>query len=364
MVWFGSLDHNIVPRPDVLRNKTVFVGGAGASREVGLPTGSELKPVIADKLNIKYKFSEPYIPVTGDAAVAGALAQYAKQSQKDVNALLHEAWKIAEAMPQALSIDNFMDAHRKNVGIQLCGKLAIAQAILEAEANSQLFFDDQRQEKYDPKKLTDTWYENFFKLLTENVGVEDIETIFENISFVLFNYDRCVEHFLFHSLQNYYRIGQPDASFLLEKLKISHPYGSVGPLRSHGPGVPVTFGDWRRRDLLEIAGQIKTFTERVEDEVARDAIRLQIQAANTIVFLGFAFHPLNMELITPEIKSDATRIFGTAMGISDADVTVVMSDIQRMLEKETVKPTLDIHINNSLSCASLFTHYWRSLSRR
>ena len=49
--------------------------------------------------------------------------------------------------------------------------------------------------------------------------------------------------------------------------------------------------------LLEIAGQLKTFTEQSRDEAADEAIRGHIQEAGTIVFLGFAFHDLNMSLL-------------------------------------------------------------------
>ena len=34
--------------------KTVFILGAGASKEVGLPTGSELKKLIAKNLDIEF----------------------------------------------------------------------------------------------------------------------------------------------------------------------------------------------------------------------------------------------------------------------------------------------------------------------
>jgi hypothetical protein len=268
------------------------------------------------------------------------------------------------AMPQAISIDNFMDAHSENSALQLCGKLAIAQAILEAEANSKLMIDDRSQEQFDPKKLSNTWYENFFKLLGENVRVGDLGKIFENVSFVIFNYDRCVEHFLFHSLQNYYRIAPNHAYDLLESLKISHPYGCVGPLFVRGDGPNVTFGGRHRSmNLVNIAGQIKTFTERVEDEAARDSLRTQVQEADTLVFLGFAFHPLNMELMTSDVKSECERIFGTAIGISQADLDVIQFDTHKMLNRHWGSG-LQMHLDNKLTCAELFTNYWRSLSRR
>ncbi len=345
--------------------KTVFVVGAGASREAGLPTGDELRPIIADKLNLKYDWtSDPLSPKSGDRAIAGALFQYSRQTQQDMNTFLPEAWKISEAMPQAISIDNFMDAHSDNFGIQLCGKLSIVQAILEAETNSKLMIDERKQKPFDPNRLSGTWYEAFFKMLTENVRLKDIDDIFKNVSFTVFNYDRCIEQFLFKSLQNYYRIDSNDAFTLLERLNINHPYGSVGQLLTRGPGGAVSFGGQNRGiNLIDIASQIKTFTEQVEDEAARDALRAQVQQADTLVFLGFAFHQLNMELITPETKSECQRTFGTAFGISEADIDVIQFDIHKMLNRQWGSG-LQIHLNNKLTCAELFPNYWRSLSQR
>jgi hypothetical protein len=250
-------------------SKTVFVVGAGASKEAGLPVGAELKQIIASKLKFEYRYG--YELLRGDPELAEVLTNYAQQNRQDPNLYFQEARKIAEAMPQAFSIDTFIDAHRGNIALELCGKLAISHSILEAENSSKLYFNLFEQQNFQPEKLSNTWYENFFQLLTESVRVEDLEKIFDSVSFVVFNYDRCIEHFLYHSLKNYYRIDEIDTINLLERLKISHPYGLVGPLMSPDPRTVVTFGARHRGiNLREIAGQIKTFTERVEDEAARD----------------------------------------------------------------------------------------------
>ena len=78
------------------------------------------------------------------------------------------------------------------------------------------------------------------------------------------------------------------------------------------------------------------------------------------MFLGFAFHELNMELLSPGVRSNATRYVGTAMGISDADVeTINAADIRGMFRT----PSALLRVNNKLTCHALFEEYWRSLSR-
>jgi hypothetical protein len=97
----------------------------------------------------------------------------------------------------------------------------------------------------------------------------------------------------------------------------------------------------------------------MEDDAALTAIRREVHEAETIVFLGFAFHELNMELLSPEEPSIVKRFFGTAKGISDTDAPTVDADIRNMLKKFAGGPG----INNKLKCCALFDEYWRSLSR-
>jgi hypothetical protein len=348
-------------------SKTVFIVGAGASHEAGLPTGAQLKAVIAEKLNITYKIGINLTsPDTGDAAIAWALTQYVRNTTGDINPYLFESWKIQDAMPQALSIDNYMDAHSSNAALVLCGKLGIARAIIDAERKSRLFVDDRPGTSpiFDHSKVRDTWYLKFFQLLAESVKKEDLGDLFANISFVSFNYDRCIEHYLYHALRNYYNVGEADAQRVMTGLTISHPYGMVGSLPWQGQA-SVVFGGRMNMPLLDIAKELRTFTERMEDAETLAAIRRQIQEAETIVFLGFAFHPLNIELLTPGGKSKAKRVFGTAKGISDADVEVITQGLTEVLRAGTKggKDAFKIALRNGLTCDQLFGEYWRSLSQ-
>ena len=121
----------------------VLVVGAGASKEVDLPLGAELKGTIAKALNIRYE--NGHRRVSGDGLIDEAFRTLAKSlpapQTNDINPFLHSSRHIAGAMPQALSIDNFIDSHRGDERIAICGKLAIVRAILDAEKQSKLFVD-------------------------------------------------------------------------------------------------------------------------------------------------------------------------------------------------------------------------------
>lgn len=346
----------------MFREKTLFVVGAGASQEVGLPVGGELKEVIARKLAIKF---EMYQPVSGDLGILDALRVYAKESgdkNGDVNPYLHAGRQISGAMPQAISIDNFIHDHQSNHEIEICGKLAIVRSILEAESNCQLHVDPGNiYNTINFERIKDTWYTKFFQRLHEQQPKRNLAYLFENVSFIIFNYDRCIEHFLYYALQNYYGVESSQTAKLLETLEIFHPYGTVGSLPWQEAQGAIPFGSHTQSGdrLLTLAAQIKTFTERLEDAPTLSAMRRLVCDAQAIVFLGFAFHPQNLELIDPDRETNVRNIFATTKGISDSDCPVVKGQLEELIHKK--KTATNFHMKNGLTCSELFSEYWRSL---
>jgi len=102
----------------------VLVVGAGVGPEANLPTGMELKEKISEALDIKY---DDYRPIGGDLEIHEAfrhLAGLTGTGWQDIGPFIRSSWFIRDAMPLAISIDHFIDAHRGDKNIALCGKLA------------------------------------------------------------------------------------------------------------------------------------------------------------------------------------------------------------------------------------------------
>jgi hypothetical protein len=357
----------------MFESETVFVIGAGASHEVGLPIGSGLKKQIAEKIDIR--FEDGWTQSSGDRQIMNVIKEHSRSPQSlntDPNAYLHCAWQIRDAMPQAISIDNYLDAHRGNKLIEFCAKLGIVKSILEAERESTLYVDYKRAERLDLSRLSDTWYNGFFQLLSERVALGEIDHIFDNVTFISFNYDRCIEQYLYFALQNYYSLSPEKTKELMAKVRILRPYGSIGPLPLQVPqSVGVAFGlpnsngipyGSESGNILDMATQIKTFTEQVEDRVALNAIKSAIQQAETLVLLGFGFHPQNLELIAPKLPSMTERVFATAKGISKSDCAVVAAELSNMLQNPNLEHDLQIELRSDLTCSQLFSEYWRSIA--
>lgn len=344
---------------------TLYIVGAGASSEVNLPTGDKLKSKISSSLNIK--FSDGFSQSSGDKDILQALRLYVKSynfPSEDINPHLHACWRIRDAMPQAISIDNFIDTHSGDKKIELCGKLAIVRSILNAEKDSSLYISKSNiYNKMDFQSLENTWYSSFLKLLTENCNVKKIPERLKSISLIIFNYDRCIEHFLYYALQNYYGISPEEAGKLVNEMNIYHPYGVVGSLPWQGEQGMEFGADPHPQVLLQLAGQIKTFTEGTDEKSSEiTAIRNHVSIANNIVFLGFAFHKLNMKLMSKQLSipnpSEATNYFASALGISNSDCKIIRIDLKGF----TGRDANQMEVNNKLTCAAFFKEYWRSLS--
>jgi len=343
-------------------DKTVFVIGAGASKEAGLPTGEELKSEICNLLDISFDFAQQK---SGDYLIADTLRDIVRTDDGrsgDIDPYLHQARHISKALPLAISIDNFIDSQRENKKIELLGKLAIIRAILKAEKESKLYYKKDRVDSsIDLNLLHDTWYLPFFQLITENCEVSDLEDRFQSIALIIFNYDRCVEHFLIHALQKYYPVNESEAADLISRISIYHPYGSVGNLPSIGGGQTIEFGAEPRKDqLLKLTSVIKTFTESADPESSEIlAIKEHMNVASKLVFMGFAFHKINMSLIAPintASKSKALHCYCSTFGISNSDEIVIIEQIKKMYKRNIPVHTAPVTSFN------LFKEYWRSLA--
>jgi hypothetical protein len=182
----------------MLRVPTVLVIGAGAGVDVNMPLGDRLSHLIGEKLRIK--FEEGGRQTGGDPLIMEALRKHAAADQQDPNLYRRVAFNVADGIVYSRSIDSYLHAHKDNKLLQVCGKLAIAHAILEHEKGSALAVRN-RQFRADTK-VNQSWLCSFMYGLQERIVVnENLGDIFKHLTIVNFNYDRCVEHFLFYAIQ-------------------------------------------------------------------------------------------------------------------------------------------------------------------
>jgi hypothetical protein len=214
----------------MLSKQTVLVLGAGASFEIDMCLGETLMKEIGHQVNMQFEAGHRK---GGSDVIYEALRKLAIQSKQDINVLHAAGRQIARGISTAGSIDNYIHHHRNDAAIKAVGKIAIVNAILQYERKSKVFIDETKHPKVfrDVDGLEKTWLHSFFRLLGEGIVVaETLEGIFDNVSVINFNYDRCFEQYLWLSLQNRFSIGDEAATALMKKLRIHHPYGTVARL--------------------------------------------------------------------------------------------------------------------------------------
>jgi hypothetical protein len=335
----------------VLKNETVFVVGAGASKEFGFPVGAELAIRISEKLNVLFDDWGQRI-TAGDASLFQNVAR-----GRDARATQKAAWLIRDGIILANSIDDFLDIHRHDEEVVRYGKAAVVKCILEAERSSKLFFEQSHSRtSIDFKASADTWLVKLMRLLGKQLPKADRKKIFEKCTFVVFNYDRSIEHFFVHALQRVYDIDLNEALDIVGGAKIFHAYGATGQFGSGPRSVP--FGAEGVNHCEIGSTSIKTYTETVESDQIREAIA----TAQSIIFLGLAYHDQNLRLLCEDDKLQIKDILGTALYRSDTDIAAIQAQIAQWAEPK-YKSTLLKHIRvaNKFTASQMFDDYSKFL---
>jgi len=342
----------------MFKRRTLFIVGAGASQEVGFPLGATLARSIGQRL----------VHQTDEATRRSIYAdpkfyqQLRRTYPNEINEYFAAARRITEGIQLANSIDDFLNIHSADDRIKSVGKAAIVRSILEAERASNLFVDQSNiYNKLDFSNVEGTWFVKLMRVLGPDIPLKYVEALFDQVMFIVFNYDRCLEHFLIHALQALYGISADAANKIVGRISIVHPYGAVGELDR----VPFGGPDVNEPNYFELASRIRTYTEQIEDGDIVETMHEMMQIAQCVVFLGLSFGEQNMDLLKPKAQIERKPVFGTAYGLSKSDREVVTSRIMRMMKPPppaTVYTDSLVQLGIDVKCARLFDEYARSLS--
>lgn len=254
----------------MITRPTVFILGAGASYNFGYPLGKNLVDIILknfDPDNEKNSLN---------------LFEGLGFSRDEILAFRNEL--LFSAAP---SIDTFLEPRQEEE--RYLGKLAIAYALIPFEQTAPLFYDG-------------SWYSTLLNKIQPNF--DDFEK--NQISFITFNYDRSLEHFLMTALKNRFKKTETEVAEKLKKIPIVHLYGKLANLTWENNGVDNFKRDYNPEItphlLRKSSKSLKIIYDKVEItdpdfKQARDLIK----AASRIYFLGFGFHKDNLERL--RIKS-------------------------------------------------------------
>lgn len=343
---------------------TVFVVGAGASAELGMPFGDDFKTAISKKITFQFTDHLSNGLQSGDPLILQIFNDLGwNRGNIDIRDYLEQAWSISNALPMVSSIDSYIEMHHDNKKIELISKLSIVRTILEAERSSKLYYLPHNKNEFSLIPLTNTWLAKFVRLLTSRVPKSDIESIFDNISIICFNYDRCIEQFLALALEYAYLIKENEAREIVKKLRIYHPYGTVGDLPWQEKNqFEITFGkEINAQQLYEQTKKIKTYSEQTEEQETLNEIKNEVQNAQTLIFLGMAYHEQNLNLLMPDGKANTRRVFGTSLGISESNREIHKSELRRFLG-DVGREMNHVYLQN-LECSKFLDEYSKSIAQ-
>lgn len=256
----------------MITKNTVFILGAGASADFGFPLGERLR-------------EEIYSNLLKNAADVTSLAQALVGVWKDeVNDYKRTIAKFAEALRHAsdYSVDAFLE-NFPNTYLKI-GKMTIAQVLVKYENHDRLFEGD-----------------NWYRILVNKMKIGcTIDNFHQNkVSFVTFNYDRSLEHFLYTVLCSFHeKANESWAANVIKQIPIVHLYGKLDPLpwENSELGKGRTYGrQYSHAQFKEYKDGIGIVFESISEGTKSnfDKATALLEVAERIYILGFGFDSEN-----------------------------------------------------------------------
>jgi hypothetical protein len=284
---------------------TVLVLGAGASVPYGFPSAEELKRLICGAFDIQ---TNPH-----PAQFLADRYDYSLEQFAEFREALSKSGKT--------SVDEFLEHRKEFVDV---GKLAIAYCLIPYENENNLFLTEARR--------GGDWYQYLFNKLNAPFH----EFAGNQLSVVTFNYDRSLEHYLLTTLQNAYGRSYEECAELVAKIPIVHVYGQLSrvpyPKPDSRPYYP-------KAELSMSAGNAAQGIKILHDADPKfeEAHKLLIQA-KTICFLGFSYHPVNVQRLALRGALSQGIVFGSALGLVDSEMSDIAGRLRQLLSNNV---TLD-----------------------
>lgn len=318
----------------MLRHKTVFVIGAGASDDLGMPLGTKLRSQISNYLR----------PITIDtigqikaphsfqmAIVADCNARgIANLNNRELMPYIEAAQKIGRDVFLFRSIDELIEHYGNDQITVFVAKAAICHTILEAERGSTLLSkSDSGKFDLNHEKLekSDAWIRELWFILRNGSRAESPQDVLNNSHFIIFNYDRCVEIFLMLAIGSIFNISDQDAGNLVTNASIVHPYGRIGSIQGYSGAVPYGQAE-NERNVYDMVQNIKTYGESQIDPTIMSKIDGMLIDAVNVIFIGFAYYPQNMRFFNRPESNHQPRTYGTVCGIYEENWGDIESSIR------------------------------------
>jgi hypothetical protein len=267
---------------------TTFIVGAGASTDYGFPLGSNLAKRISSELM--------------DAT--SLLRSWLQEAEFEAEALENFAKRLKNSGLK--SIDAFLE-NNNSPELLAIGKSCIAALILEGEEKclkNDLLFAGAPD---------DHWIRHVWNCLHSGSSKQTLHD--SRLSFVTFNYDRVIEHFLQTVIENAFGMSREEAVTIREQaIPIVHLHGSLGQL---------PFGSTKNLPdgLRTAAAGIRVVHDAVaDDDPEFSKARHLLDEAMNVCLVGFGYDRTNAERLRLRKQRDQKfQMHGSAFGLHEGE---------------------------------------------
>jgi SIR2-like domain len=316
----------------MLNGNTLFVVGAGASKEFNLPIGSELNSLIRRRLTLYDAANKVHEP---NRDLLLKLIDLARSLRFENYHLVKIAVQIKDGLPHAKSIDNFIRTHNNNPDLARICKLVIADVIAQCERDSLLLRDGSYKPYFGRDAQPDTWLDVLTRNMFADLALEDLPEELSKLKLICFNYDRCIEVYLSKAIQRYFFLDPKEAQRLVNEVQIIHPYGTLGNVWGESQDIVHFAPDKEYFDADLSSNAIRTFHEGVADPTLNSTIKSLFASSGSVVFSGFGFLKQNVDLIRPSTeelhRKPSKKIFATVKDLSKENVEQVSNLLEGLL---------------------------------
>jgi len=316
--------------------------GAGASWDYGFPTGKELVKEICRPLCASY----PRYP---DPRSSTITADDLKQCGIDTK---HYVNFQGELLKSRLSVDAFIENRPKYDEI---GRKAIAIVLLRCEDEKRLFWGTEDYLYFEQLRKSNgggIWYDLILDHIAKPFSFDDFGK--NALSFVTFNYDRSLEHFLFSSLRSSSDRNDNECKQKVSEIPIIHVYGSLGPLLwQEDSGIP--YDRRKNREYVSKSAQhIHLIRAGGEETISAEFQQAHdlLEDAERIFLLGFGFDYTNIRRLKLKELAKGKEVWATCLGLSQS-VKHIIEHRQRRV-KTGIADICDIINSNKMVDSTVY----------
>ncbi len=341
---------------------TVFIIGAGANAEIGMPQGGALGSIISKSFYFESHHVYGYRPKnSANLDLFDHIRRLAAATNTEIDEQISAALLFHQGVALAGSIDEYLSRHADKPLHASLGKLAIIHSLIAAERQSKLFCDPFAIASDIVKSAENTWLSHFANQLFIGRPANDINRLFDDIAIISFNYDRCLQRYLIAAIQEAYHVTLHQALEVIARLNIVYPYGTLGSLLPASRDCLAFGADVSSYDLTPRLDTIRTFAEHHENPEQRTKIHQLVAEANALVFLGFGFHAANLALLRPpQSEPKPVTIVATGFGLSIPNIESVK---KRLRGLRPVHGSSEPIVERNLNAADLMADYRMVLGR-